>query len=185
MDPKLFEPLIQLLKDKPIEIYRERKNSGVGRSLPFGILNRRNYGLGHSRNNTRYTEHYKELLKLSEIIPMTFKYTTIMLNDNYKTLPHKDKNNDGISLIVGFGDYEGGNIDIEGKEYDIRYKPLEMDAETMLHSTMPWTGSRYSIVFFRIKLQKSVKDKYNGWTFKELNDALGVYSGPSSEHKLT
>jgi hypothetical protein len=184
MDPELFTPLIQLLKKKPIEVYHERKNSGVGRSLPFGILNRRNFGLGRSRNNKRYPKHYEEMLKLAEHINPDFKWTTIMLNDNYKAAPHRDKNNDGISVIVGFGDYEGGELDIEGKKYNIRYNPLHMDAETQTHSTDDWTGCRYSMVLFKIKLQKPVKEKYGDCGFKELDDALGTYSDADSKHKL-
>jgi len=184
VDPVHFEKLIELLKKKPIEIYHERKNSGVGRSLPFGIINRRNYGLGRSRNNKRYPEHYAEMLKISEILKIDCKWTSIMINDNYKALPHKDKNNEGVSCIVGFGDYEGGELNVEGKKYDIRYKPLHMDASQQEHFTEDWTGSRYSLVFFKIKLKKSVKQKYDTWGFKEMNEALGVYDDIDSKHKL-
>lgn len=184
MNPEIFKTMIQLLKEKPIEIYYERKNSGVGRSLPFGIVNRRCYGLGRSRNNKRYPKHYKEMLILAEYINPDFKWTTIVINDNYKSLPHKDKNNDGISIIIGFGDYEGGELNVEGTKHNIRYKPFVMDASTQLHSTEDWTGSRYSIVLFKIKLNKNVKDKYKDMGFKEMNEALGTYDDADCYHKL-
>ena len=185
IDPIHFERLIELLKKKRIEVYHERKNSGVGRSLPFGILNRRNFGLGRSRNNKRYPEHYKEMLKIAEHLKIDCKWTTIMLNDNYKSLPHYDSNNDGVSCIVGFGDYVGGELNIENEKYDIRYKPLHMDASIQKHFTEDWTGSRYSIVFFRIKLKNPVKDKYKDWGFYEMDEALGTYDDADCRHKLS
>jgi len=184
IDPAHFERLIELLKKRPIEIYRERKNSGVGRSLPFGIINRRNFGLGRSRNNRRYPEHYAEMLKIAEIIKPDCKWTSIMMNDNYKTLPHRDKNNDGISCIVGFGDYVNGELNVEGDKHDIKYKPFHMDASLQEHYTEEWSGCRYSLVFFRIKLKNPVKDKYLGFGFKEMDYLLGDYMDLDSKHKL-
>lgn len=182
--PEEFNTLLELLKKRPIEVYYERKNSGVGRSLPFGIMNRRNFGLGRSRNNKRYPEHYAEILRLAELMKPDFKWTTLMLNDNYKSLPHRDKNNDGISCIVGFGDYNDGEINVEGKKYDIKYKPLHMMAGEQTHFTEHWTGSRYSLVLFRIKFNKVTKEKYGQMGFKELDDLLGSYTDADSKHCL-
>lgn len=185
VDPIHFEKLIELLKKRRIPVYYERNNSGVGRSLPFGIINRRNWGLGHSRNNKLFPEHYKEMLKIADIINPDCKWTSIMLNDNYKSQPHRDKNNDGASCIVGFGDYENGELNIEGDKYNIKYRPLHMNASLQEHSTEEWTGSRYSIVFFRVKLNKNVIDKYKDWGFKEMDEALGVYEDAACKHKLS
>ena len=184
IDPKHFETLLELLKKRPIPIYHERKNSGIGRSLPFGIINRRNFKMGHSRNNKLFPEHYKEMLKLARILKIDCNWTSIMLNDNYKSLPHYDKNNDGVSCIVGFGDYEKGELNIEGKKYDIKYKPLHMDASQQLHFTEDWTGNRYSLVFFRIKLNKPVKEKYKDMGFWDLDALLGEYEDAAINHRL-
>lgn len=184
VEPEIFERLIKLLQEKPIEVYHERKNSGVGRSLPFGIINRRNFKMGHSRNNKRYSEHYKEMLKIAKKIKMDVKWTSIMLNDNYKSLPHRDANNDGVSCIVGFGDYTGGELNIEDKTFDIKYKPLHMDASIQTHFTEDWTGCRYSIVFFRIKMFKNVKEKYKEMDFWDMNALLGEYDDAAINHRL-
>jgi len=61
---------------------------------------------------------------------------------------------------------------------------LHMDASAQEHFTEPWTGSRYSFIMFKIKLKKPVKEKYQTWGFKELNDALGDYDDADSNHKL-
>lgn len=184
VDPVHFERLIELLKKKPIPVYYERKNSGIGRSLPFGIINRRNYKMGHSRNNKLFPEHYEEMLKIAKLLQIDCKWSSIMLNQNYKSLPHKDKNNDGMSCIVGFGDYTGGELNVEGTKYDIKHKPLHMLAGEQLHFTEPWEGDRYSIVFFRIKIFKNVKDKYKDMDFWQMNALLGEYDDAAINHRL-
>ena len=185
MDTTLFEPLLDALKKRRIEVYNERYNSGKGRSLPFGIINRRNYGVGRSRNNKRYPRHYEEALKLGELIASDIPWTTIMINDNYQSLPHYDKGNDGESWVVGFGDYEGGELNVENTKIDIKYKPYKMFAGEKQHWTEPWTGNRYSIVFFRIKLcNKSIAEKYKDYTFKQMDAILGTYEDADSNHKL-
>jgi hypothetical protein len=184
-DPVLFERLLELLKAKPIEIYYKRVNSsGVGRTLPFGIVYRRHFGLGRAKNNKKYPEHYKELLKIADKLKIDCNWTSIMLNDNYKSLPHVDANNDGVSCIVGFGDYEQGEINVENEKYDIKYKPLHMDASKQIHFTEEWIGSRYTIIFFRVKLKNPNKEKYKHYGFKEMNEALGEYDDNDSNHCL-
>ena len=51
-------------------------------------------------------------------------------------------------MIVGLGDFRGGGLSVEGKSYDVRYKPLEFDGWKQIHSTEPFTGERYSLVWF-------------------------------------
>lgn len=181
----MFDRLIELLKEKPLHIhYKRRKNAGIGRTLPFGIIYRRHFGLGRSSNNRKYPEHYKELLKIAQQLNIDCNWTSIMLNDNFKSAPHIDKENDGISCIVGFGDYENGEINVESKKYNIKYTPLHMDASTQLHYTEDWIGSRYTIIFFRVKLKKPAKDKYMNYGFKEMNDLLGDYDDADIHHQL-
>lgn len=52
------------------------------------------------------------------------------------------------SLIVGLGDYVGGELSIEGEKHDIRYAPTEFDGWKQMHWTMPFIGNRYSLVWF-------------------------------------
>ena len=37
---------------------------------------------------------------------------------------------------------------VEGEEKDIRYQPHEFDGWTQRHWTLPFTGERYSLVWF-------------------------------------
>jgi hypothetical protein len=78
------------------------------------------------------------------------EYTSIQFNKNYITKPHYDKNNRDNSYIVGLGNYNAGNLILNSYKHNIRYKPLVFNGKTYLHSTEPFTGSRYSIVFFNL-----------------------------------
>jgi hypothetical protein len=103
-----------------------------------------------------------------------FLFTSIQVNKNYASRPHVDKNNLGQSLILGLGDYtdgqlwvhdDKGDVPLElkedifsayryrsGKSYsgtvlDCRNEIIEFDG-TKLHYTLPFTGDRYTLVFF-------------------------------------
>ena len=59
--------------------------------------------------------------------------------------PHVDSGRgqgQSVSLIVGLGNYTGGEIMVEGKSYDIRYNALEFDGWNQLHWTSPFKGER-------------------------------------------
>ena len=45
-------------------------------------------------------------------------------------------------MIVGLGDYSGGELVVEGELHDIRYKPLEFDGWNKIHWTLPFAGPR-------------------------------------------
>ena len=51
-------------------------------------------------------------------------------------------------MIVGLGNYSGGELVVESETHDIRYKPLEFNGWTQRHYTKPFVGERYSLVFF-------------------------------------
>jgi hypothetical protein len=113
------------------------------------------------------------------------------VNDSYSCNPHKDVNNKGLSYIVGFGDYTGGLLKLhltppaEPVEIDIRVPHLFCGAE-ILHSTTPFTGKRYSLVFHtlvppeRFPLVKSLSQykaiqKEGKWVI-EYTDVSGAVS---------
>jgi len=166
----LFEPIVKAYKKKAIGLYYERKNSGAGRSQSIGILPRRLRGVGESRNNENYAHILTEALKLKEIFCPEINYTTMMMNHNYQALTHVDKNNNGYSCVVAFGDYTGGELVIGDKEYDIRHKPLKFCAAQTPHSVKPITsGDRYSLVVFRLNFPKAFQAKYgNDLTYEQL-----------------
>lgn len=102
-----------------------------------------------------------------------FEFTSIQVNKNYASRPHVDKNNLGESLIIGLGDYTGGDVwvhdegtvafelkeDIScmyhyeagatyhGSWMDIRGKWTHFNGNR-LHFTQPFQGDRFSLVYF-------------------------------------
>jgi hypothetical protein len=80
--------------------------------------------------------------------------STIAVNRNAQFRPHTDSGagaGQSTSLIVGLGTYTGGELMVEGKKHDIRYKGIEFDGWKERHWTMPFLGERYSLVWFTPK----------------------------------
>lgn len=149
--PGAFNSVIQELKRKNIPVNLYRKKSGVGRSQCFGIVRQRNGTYTGSRMNFERPELYQALISLGhKILPPDFSYTSIQLNANYQTSAHYDKGNCGESAIIGFGDYTGGELVIEGNTIDIKHRLVFFDGSKYLHETKGFEGTRYSVVFFNV-----------------------------------
>lgn len=77
-----------------------------------------------------------------------FTWTSMVVNFGTVSVPHVDKNKkSSLSIIVGLGDYTGGDFVQRGINYDIKNKILLFDGAVEHHS-MPFEGDRISIVFF-------------------------------------
>ena len=131
------------------------------RSQNFGLVKKRfcNNGnpnikydqpLQQGSNNTKYPLVYAGLKELIKNIDPTFKYDSITLNQNFKTLPHYDKQNTSPSLIVAFGDFTGGELFVEGCPIDIKNKPLIFNGGVCEHWTNDFVGDRWSVVYYKI-----------------------------------
>eukprot|EP00978_Attheya_sp_CCMP212_P039786 scaffold210454_cov45-Attheya_sp.AAC.1 len=73
------------------------------------------------------------------------------VNFNAQFTPHVDSGRglgQSLSMIIGLGDYNGGEIIVEGAPYPIRYQPLEFDGWRLRHWTNQYEGERFSLVFF-------------------------------------
>eukprot|EP00957_Ditylum_brightwellii_P131282 10012860-Ditylum_brightwellii.AAC.1 len=73
------------------------------------------------------------------------------INCNAQFTPHVDSgrgSGQSLSMIVGLGDYIGGELAVEGSMYDIRYEPLEFDGWKLRHWTNMYQGERFSLVWF-------------------------------------
>lgn len=102
---------------------------------------------GPSRHNKRFKNLYNILQLLIKYCKPDFEYTTIQVNKNVMCNPHVDKNNVGPSYIIALGDFTGGDLVIEGKEYSIKNKFKKFNG-TKGHWITPFKGTRYSIVYF-------------------------------------
>ena len=85
------------------------------------------------------------------LMPGRAPSTAVAVNRNATFKPHLDSGagqGQGVSLIVGLGEYTGGELMVEGMPHDILYRPLEFDGWKERHWTLPFKGERYSLVWF-------------------------------------
>jgi hypothetical protein len=170
-DPEVFEKLREAYLVKTIPVYYERYNSGRGRSLALGMLSRRNYGVGWSRQNDKFGHIWDEAKSLSKILCPDLDWTTLAINYNYQATPHIDRNNDGESCVCGFGDYTGGELVLTdtGEQINIRHNPFFFEAAKTRHHVKPiLSGTRLSIVFFRPKFNQFFRAKYGKPSLAEM-----------------
>lgn len=83
-----------------------------------------------------------------------FDFSGVQLNHNYAIGPHKDANNVGESVLVSCGYYTGGLTCVEMEDgeiqkFDARLRPVVFNGSKYTHYVEPFTGDRFSIVFFR------------------------------------
>ena len=109
-------------------------------------------GLIRPCGNVLFPGLMKAAFRLEQVIsPNRPASSTIAVNRSARFMPHRDSgigNGQTVSMIVGLGDYVGGEVCVEGKASSIRYKPLEFDGFKQRHWTMPFAGERFSLVFF-------------------------------------
>jgi tRNA U38,U39,U40 pseudouridine synthase TruA len=78
------------------------------------------------------------------------------VNCNAEFTPHVDSgrgSGQSLSMIVGLGDYTGGELYVEGDLFDIRFKPIEFDGWKLRHWTNQFQGERFSLVWFTPELK--------------------------------
>jgi hypothetical protein len=187
---KALEDIQSHLEKRPITLNHYRQRVGDGRSQCWGLVRKRSLAPDLSRQSWMDAKLHYLLMKFAEkYVPIEF--TSIQVNESYNCAPHKDVGNKGLSYIVGFGDYKGGLLKLhltppaEPVEIDIRVPHLFNGSE-ILHSTTPFEGKRYSLVFHtlvppeKFPLVKSLSQykaiqKEGKWVI-EYTDASGVVS---------
>lgn len=127
--------------------------------LHFGNIHQPFHGYRECVANKEYPELYEDLKSFMHNLDPEFEYSTITINKNILCIPHFDKANTSKCWIVGLGDYEGGELVIENKEFDIKKKPMKFDGAKKLHWNKEWTGDRYSCMFFRNKKSELISQK--------------------------
>lgn len=194
-----FDDIVKELHRQPLQQNAYRLKAGAGRSQTFGIVNRRGEPPDASRQNWIRPYLYHLLLEFGKKY-VTIPFTAITVNQNYKSLPHKDKHNRGCSFIVGFGDYKGGVLrihegDLSGN-HDIRFTPLIHDFSKVIHSTEAWEGERFSLVYYNFwtpRLQQlppfTVKQEDGKWFFyrgeEKITKMIGLPHPLKGRKKIT
>lgn len=134
----------------------DQRRYGYGiRSVTLGEV--RDYNTGGKRVSN-FTKNNLKLYNLlceygKTITDIPFK--SICINKNTIAEPHLDRNNKGVSCIVGLGDYSGGELVIKGnadcdiQKVNIHKNPIHFDGSKILHYSLPFEGTRYSLIFFQ------------------------------------
>lgn len=125
-------------------------------SITFGRVKpyfTKNAEIQDRKANGLYPELYKNLKLIAQTYFPDFEFNTITLNHNLQCQPHKDSKNVGNSIIIGFGDYKDGELNIEGEKHDIKYKPLKFNGALKKHWVEPFTGERWTAVYFNTKFK--------------------------------
>ena len=145
-----FVPILAELRRKALPVNYDRMVAGSGKSQAFGVIRRWSYRPWLSRNTWMRPELWSLLQEFARR-HVTVPWSAVQVNDNYKSAPHRDKGNQGLSYIVGFGNYTGGELVIGEERLDIHHKAYLFNGSRLLHETAPWVGCRYSLVFFDIE----------------------------------
>ena len=97
----------------------------------------------------------------------------IQINKNFKCPPHKDRANQGESLIMGLGDYIGGDLHVDGRgSLPIRYNPTFFNGSKHEHYVENFIGERWSVVIAHLKKTRySIGDLYKN-TLERVYDTI-------------
>eukprot|EP00439_Symbiodinium_sp_Y106_P058469 s1885_g8.t1 len=135
-------------REKVIKDSTLAEHGGAGGSFSVGSMPD---GLDAPNGNRLFPELAKCAFQLERVLRPDRRSSTIAINKRAQFVPHLDSGagaGQGISLIVGLGDYSGGELAVEGNTHDIRYRPLEFNGWTQRHWTQPFVGERFSLVWF-------------------------------------
>lgn len=178
-----FQEIIKELERQPIATNNYRVKTGNGRSQAFGLVNRRCLPPDYSRNNWKRAYLYHLLLDFADKY-VDISYNAITVNQNYQAGKHYDRHNTGVSYLVAFGSYTGGDLiihegDLSGN-HNIWCKPIKADFSKIQHSVQFFTGNRYSLVFYTLVSDRlpaeipppSVKFEDGKWYFYRGNERI-------------
>ena len=106
---------------------------------------------------SKYLKKYPEMMEIfNEFIDShypEFEFDSVYVNKNVVCKWHIDSKNVGESLLVGIGGYTGGQsaLKIKNKElkFHIKNQSLIFNGSEIEHRSLPFKGTRYSLVFFK------------------------------------
>jgi len=115
-----------------------------------------NNGSGESKlpaGNALFPELVAAIFRLEKAIVPAGRPASTMVAVNRRAAfaPHTDAGaglGQSTSLLVGLGDYTGGELAVEGAVHEARYQPVEFDGWRERHWTLPFEGERFSLVWF-------------------------------------
>lgn len=147
---------------------RNQMNKPYCMSFIFG-RNMKDPTGGLSWWSTQYPHVYQQLRSLMSRYDSSFSYTHITLNRNLRCKRHTDGGNAGPSYIAAFGRFSGGGLLVEapggGKPESVcnlHSQFVKFNGKTQPHETMPFTGERYTLVYYTSDIVPALVDRRNG-----------------------
>ena len=156
-EKELFDELFAKLEGITFPVIRENNRRGFPkhRALTLGLVKNRMFKyVGVSKHSEKFPELTEYIFKFFDKL-FCFDFTSIQVNKNVCAPRHIDSKNVGVSLIISIGDYEGGNLIVEGIEYDTRYTAHVFNGSTLEHwNSQIKSGTKYSFVLFNVNNNK-------------------------------
>ena len=151
---ELMKEIEKILDEVHFQISGNRKHltydNARPMSMPVGMVKQLNGTYKLPVIDEWRPDLYPLIRKVVNIYAPHFDYNAGYINKNVQMIPHKDKNNVDTSIIFGLGDYEGGELNIEGQKVDIKYRLIEFDGKRHEHWTEYFKGNRYSVILYEI-----------------------------------
>jgi hypothetical protein len=123
-----------------------------GRSDIFGNYYFRGK-IKESKQNKKNPKVLELLQKFLNEHNPTFPFHGVYVNMNTVSQKHIDSGNQIESLIVGCGEYEGGETIVYTDDvptaYDIKNESIIFNGSKLYHDSKPFEGFRISLVFFK------------------------------------
>lgn len=125
---------------------RDARQTVFGMTYYRGLLQASSYSKKYPHVMTLFKEfidsHYRD-----------FEFKSVYVNRNTVCKKHLDSKNTGTSLLVGLGSYTGGETILYNKDgveskFNINTHSLIFNGSKIPHSSEPFEGTRYSLVFF-------------------------------------
>lgn len=134
------------------KIRRKAVSQDTCRTVTLGQVNRPFHKFkGYSKFTEKHPDLWKAVQDLADYLNPKHRYTSVTINHNVLCKPHKDARNEGTTMIIGLGNYTGGELHIDGKDVDIKHKPFYFNGYLKEHYTLPFTGDRWSLMFYSLK----------------------------------
>ena len=163
-DKDILKEIYEELEDITLPMSYRSGGRGQGHQIRTGACNQkkaRQTSFGYTNYQQKkqlssYTKKYPYMLPLFKKFIKShypeFKFTSVYVNKNVACKRHLDSKNIGESLLVGLGPYTGGQtcLYINGKEkkFHIKSQSLIFNGSEIEHKSLPFKGTRYSLVFF-------------------------------------
>ena len=158
LDEYAFKELKEHLLDAESRINRYRKSIEDGRIHNYGIVRKPNMAPDLSKDSWLDPRLHYLLMKFARL-HVPFEFTTIQVNDNYLTLPHKDIHNVGQCYIVAFGEFTNGelvlNLPAGRSVFNIKNRPMQFDSSAIEYNSTDFKGRRWSLMYFTLKAPKN------------------------------